>query len=378
MTRIQFLSSLLGCLTGAVCHADTVTLKPTADTMLWDRDPDKPRGTETSMVAGMLGAKAAYSKTRAVIQFNLTGQVPSGARISAATLTLRVVKIPNGAVNSTFNLQRVTHAWTEADATWNSPWSIGGGAAPVDFSSAISATQAVAGLGSYAFAPTAQLVADVQSWLDHPGSNQGWILLSQKESTGKTARHFATREDTNNSPILVITYDPSTSAPPAAPTGLTANPGSAQISLSWTAAPGATTYNLKRALVSGGPYSTIGASLAATSFADTMVTNGTTYFYAVSALNAGGESANSTPVSASPPAPAPPKIDSISVVGGQSGLRFTAQPNLKYSVEFRLELAAGNWQTLTNLSPQSSVVPMVVPDTLGTNAHRFYRLGILP
>src|SRR4029453_3870617 len=80
---------------------------------------------------------------------------------------------------------------------------------------------------------------------------------------------------------------------PAAPTGLTAAPGNAQVSLSWTASSGATGYNVKRATVSGGPYTTVNPTpIAATSYTDTPLTNGTTYYYVVTAVNASGESGN--------------------------------------------------------------------------------------
>ncbi len=87
--------------------------------------------------------------------------------------------------------------------------------------------------------------------------------------------------------------------PPPVPTGLSATAGSAQISLAWTASSGATSYHLKRSTVSGGPYSQVGAPITA-SDVDTGLTNGTTYYYVVSALNPAGESANSSEASATP------------------------------------------------------------------------------
>jgi fibronectin type 3 domain-containing protein len=92
-------------------------------------------------------------------------------------------------------------------------------------------------------------------------------------------------------------------APPTAPTGLAATAGNAQVSLSWNASTGATSYNVKRSTTSGGPYTTV-ASPTATNYTDTGLTNGTTYYYVVSAVNSAGESANSTEVSATPTAPA--------------------------------------------------------------------------
>ena len=91
-------------------------------------------------------------------------------------------------------------------------------------------------------------------------------------------------------------------APPAAPTGLSATAGNAQVSLSWIASAGATSYNVQRSTTSGGPYTSI-ASPTTTSYTDTGLTNGTPYYYVVSAVNSAGQSANSTQVSATPSAP---------------------------------------------------------------------------
>ena len=94
-------------------------------------------------------------------------------------------------------------------------------------------------------------------------------------------------------------------APPT-PTGLTATAGNAQVSLSWNASSGATSYHVKRGTTSGGPYTQIDAPTT-TSYTDTSVTNGTPYYYVVSAVNSAGESANSSEVSATPiAAPAVP------------------------------------------------------------------------
>jgi hypothetical protein len=84
------------------------------------------------------------------------------------------------------------------------------------------------------------------------------------------------------------------------PGGLTASPGIHQVSLTWNNASDATSYNVKRAAVSGGPYSIIASGVAGTNYTDSAVTNGGTYYYVVSANTAGAESGNSFEVSATP------------------------------------------------------------------------------
>ena len=107
------------------------------------------------------------------------------------------------------------------------------------------------------------------------------------------------------SALELVPAGPTTPTAPAAPTGLTATAGVGQVSLAWSAVPGTTSYNVKRATVSGGPYalvSTPGAVTAA-SDTDTTVTNGTKYYYVVSAVGPGGEGLPSNEASATPLAP---------------------------------------------------------------------------
>ena len=92
-------------------------------------------------------------------------------------------------------------------------------------------------------------------------------------------------------------YSSSVIPPAAAPTNLTAiATGNAQVQLIWSEASLATSYNLKRALVSGGPYVTI-TNVTATTYTDTNIVNNRTYYYVVSAVNAIGEGTNSAPAS---------------------------------------------------------------------------------
>jgi len=93
--------------------------------------------------------------------------------------------------------------------------------------------------------------------------------------------------------------------PPAAPTGLTATTNSSGVLLTWSASVNATNYNVERAMSSGGPYTIIGTT-ATTSFTDTNVLAGTTYYYVVTASNSGGVSGISTEVSITIPIPSPP------------------------------------------------------------------------
>ncbi len=99
--------------------------------------------------------------------------------------------------------------------------------------------------------------------------------------------------------------------PPSTPTGVAASAGNGQATISWSAASGATSYNLYMATESGvtkSNYSSKAGGMTHTSvtspYTHASLTNGTTYYFVVTAVNAAGESAESSEVLATPSATA--------------------------------------------------------------------------
>ncbi len=93
-----------------------------------------------------------------------------------------------------------------------------------------------------------------------------------------------------------------TPLPPAAPIFLNVTTNYVQVSLTWSTVTCATNYHIKRSTSFIGPYTPLG-STTATSYTDNTVLGCSTYYYVVSAFDAGGESTNSTPVVVKVPSP---------------------------------------------------------------------------
>jgi fibronectin type 3 domain-containing protein len=102
------------------------------------------------------------------------------------------------------------------------------------------------------------------------------------------------------SPLVPITVQ-SSSLPPSAPTGVRTAPGNQQVTVAWTYVPGATSYNLYWSSSPGVTPST-GTKVAGVSspHLQTGLTNGTPYYFVLTAVNASGESGPSSQVSATP------------------------------------------------------------------------------
>jgi hypothetical protein len=156
------------------------------------------------------------------------------------------------------------------------------------------------------------------------------------------------------------------------PSGLTALAQDGQVALSWDASPLASSYNLKRSIVSGGPYSLIASNLSAFAFIDSGVSNGTLYFYSVSAFNGFGESTDSAPVAARPVSTSAPQL-AVVVGGGQ--MQFTwPSDHIGWHLQAQTNsLGNGlgtNWITVT----ASSATNQISLPISGANESVFFRL----
>lgn len=220
---------------GLVCSqtwSETVTLTPAADTSITSLDANNNLGREGTLAAG--GIAQAGQKFRMLLRFDFADQIPPGSTIHSVSLRLRVTKKPNPGVPSSFGLHRLLKAWTEGtktglrgspatagEVTWNNlaapdtPWSAPGGAAPEDFVAEASGAQTMDAVGNYTFNSTEGLVADVQAWVDDPARNFGWLLISDRETTPRTARRIASREAAvANRPTLTVEFTPGVAATP--------------------------------------------------------------------------------------------------------------------------------------------------------------------
>ncbi len=168
---------------------------------------------------------------RGLIMFDVAGAIPAGATITSGVLRLRMTRTEAGGELGT--LHRVTADWGEStsnagteddgigaiatagDATWIHTFfnTLFWGGAGGDFVPAPSASQTVGGEASYTWGSSSGLVADLQSWLDNPSGNHGWVVRGN-EGSSQTAKRFASREHPNQGfrPVLTVEFTPG--APP--------------------------------------------------------------------------------------------------------------------------------------------------------------------
>jgi hypothetical protein len=237
-------------------RAESVTLNPTQDTFISDAI-ETPNGTAMDMVIGTQGATADYVKNRGLVQFDLSS-IPPGAVVQSVTMRLTVTRVPFTPASSDFHLHRVLRDWDDLESTWtlrldpDENWDTPGGQEGTDFSTTVSASVPVAGGGDYTFASTPELIADVTAWLANPAANHGWLVKTEDESIGFTARRVASREAISGVPVLEVQFEVSEPLRIKLATII-----ADQICLSFTAQAGKTYTLERRELVDSGEWTVV-------------------------------------------------------------------------------------------------------------------------
>jgi hypothetical protein len=360
-------------------RAATVNIVATGDTALFQDSTNNNLGGELSLPAG---GSSVTNISRALIRFDLGNSIPTNAIITDVQLSLFVTNVPakTNPVNSTFALYRMFRDWgegnkiatnvgkngapaTTGEATWDARfypdtlWSVRGAAAPVDYNSSASATNFIAGLGPYTFGSTASLIADVQTWLNNPATNYGWLLRSLSESVAYTTKRFASREDPLHPPTLTVTFTvPGSSsfkidriqrAPASFQFAFTAAAGGAY-GVEYRDGLGSGTWQV---LTNIPPQS----NSAALVISD-VIGNRAMRFYRLSMV--------AQPTQITQPRFVPEHYD----------LFFAGIAGRSYTVEYRDSLSSGSWLTLTNTGALANDGQVVVSDLSGARPQRFYRV----
>jgi hypothetical protein len=202
---------------------DTLTINALKDnTLIEDPSGSLSNGAGPSLFIGRT-SQSSGSIRHAVIAFDVAAHLPGDANVTGAALTLHASEGNPGP--ATVSLHTLLSDWGEGvsshdggrgapatldDATWIHRfhdvefWQEAGG----DFSDSASAAIDVDGPGAYTWAGTPAMIEDVQSWLDNPESNFGWILIGD-EDFASTAKRFDSRESLvpSQRPVLVVRYE---------------------------------------------------------------------------------------------------------------------------------------------------------------------------
>jgi hypothetical protein len=174
------------------------------DTELSGADPNRAFGSEE--VLEVDGDEIEGKKLYALVRWDLS-DLPAGAVVRSAVVTLNVVNESQGTGYSFYELKR---PWNEAEATWKfaaaqQPWRIPGARSTSDRGSEVLGTVAPRTKGELKILLLPAGEALIQSWIRTPASNHGMILANDANADGFK---FSSREAPvhERRPKLTLTY----------------------------------------------------------------------------------------------------------------------------------------------------------------------------
>jgi len=214
--------ALLVGLTSATSAAESASIPASKDNTLYE-EGGISNGAGQHFFVGRTGHE---TRRRGLIAFDIAGSIPAGSTIQGVTLRLHMSRSGTGSPAAMIELHRATADWGEGTSVAATPEGIGAAATPGDatwansffpndfwvtpggeYLSTAGAAVNVSDPDFYTWGSTESLVSGVQSWLDSPQTNFGWVLIAQNESV-RNARRFDTRENATSSfrPVLQVTY----------------------------------------------------------------------------------------------------------------------------------------------------------------------------
>ena len=208
----------------------------------------------------------------------------------------------------------------------------------------------------------------------------GHLLEIAYRENGAGLDKFAIQLDSLAAPVGT---GPAETITPAIPSGLNVTAAlSSRVDLLWSPSAGANSYRVKRSTTSGTAYTTLATGVTASSFSDTTVIPGTTYFYVVTASNSIGESGVSPQAVATPPAPPISeeelKAPGIERTGGVSSITTAISVvGHTYQLQSNTGLSPDQWQNHGPVQPGTGAPLNFVIPIDPADGQRFYRLLIL-
>jgi hypothetical protein len=140
---------------------------------------------------------------RGLIRWNIA-EIPPGSTVTGVSLTTYV---ENAAPGEVYQIVEVLHPWKETEATWSDPWVEPGGDAAKDTSSVLFGTISAGTTGPRTAILNNDAVAAVQSWVNDPDSNHGFMIYDA-DNTDQLELYQSENPTASRRPKLTVTYLP--------------------------------------------------------------------------------------------------------------------------------------------------------------------------
>jgi PKD repeat protein len=195
--------------TNAISFQDGVWPNPdysgTRDTVLLQNAPSANFGSDLALYVDGDDPSGSGKDLSTLLYWDISA-IPLGSAVKGASITLNVL---NQSSHS-YQVYEMKRDWVESESTWNSyasghGWEAPGALGAQDRGNAVLGSLSPSSTGLYAINLNSEGVALIQSWVDNPAGNRGFIIANSGSSDGAD---FDSREvsTVSNRPTMTVRY----------------------------------------------------------------------------------------------------------------------------------------------------------------------------
>jgi ferric-dicitrate binding protein FerR (iron transport regulator) len=174
----------------------------TRDTFLSQTNPNNLYGTKPTIQVDGNNPSGTGNDLNLLLRWDLSS-IPKGSKVQSVVIALRGGQ-PGRDAYPVYALKR---AWTEEEATWQKPWQEPGAAGSRDRGTVLLGLLVPADAETHLIRLNADGLALVQSWIDAPDANHGFVIPGGDLSNGLQL-HSREYPDAVRRPKLTVTYLP--------------------------------------------------------------------------------------------------------------------------------------------------------------------------
>jgi hypothetical protein len=180
----------------------------THDTYIAQSTPTSNYGHLTTLNIDGDDPSGSNQNVAALTRWNIS-DIPAGSEVRSVSLTMHVTNVGTG---QDYELYEMKRYWKQKQATWNSydgedMWHAAGAGSSLDRGATVLSAIAAQSTGPYSMNLNDDGVALVQSWVDDPARNHGFLIIDHENTNGLD---FNSSEASivANRPKLTIIYEP--------------------------------------------------------------------------------------------------------------------------------------------------------------------------
>ena len=182
----------------------------TLDTVLSEDEPITNFGSDLACLVDGDDPSGSGKDLSTILYWDISA-IPAGSLVEGVTITLNV----SNTSNDTYQVYEMKRNWVESQATWNvyssgNNWDTPGALGSDDRGSTVLGTFSPLNTGMCNIILNSNGVAVVQSWLDNPASNHGFIIANDSAYDGADVDSSEV-DTTEYRPELTILYTPGVS-----------------------------------------------------------------------------------------------------------------------------------------------------------------------